>query len=152
MAGSTTSANRSNRSIGWAAPRRGRSPGTDRSERRADRVEDGCRGWRTLLAPQGVAEADQGEAGRDGEQPLVLRHQADRAGGQGAKSEEDGSTPGEDVGAEDRDGEDAAASHIGDAGEQDGGLHQPDVAGGGTIVGHGDDVTHVGGGTVSDGW
>src|SRR5207245_10681549 len=112
---------------GWGVLWRGRSLGTDRVELQADRVEDGRSGWRTLLAPQGIAEADEGQAGREREQPFVLRHHARCDGCQGAKSEEYGRPSGEDVGAKECDAEDEAASQVGDAGEQDRALHEPDL-------------------------
>src|SRR5436853_4302616 len=90
---------RPNQSVGWGVLWREWSLGTDRVELQADRVEDGRSGWRTLLAPQGIAEADEGQAGREREQPFVLRHQARCDGCQGAKSEECCSPAGEDVGA-----------------------------------------------------
>src|SRR5207253_10698012 len=99
-------------SVGWGVLGRGRSLGTDRVELQADRVEDGRRGWRTLLAPQGIAEADQGDAGGNGEQPFVLRQNAGGDGGQRANSQECCSPAGEDVGAKECDSEDEAASQV----------------------------------------
>src|ERR1700687_927258 len=51
-------------SVGWDVLWRGRSFGTDRVELQADRVEDGRSGWRTLLAPQGIGEGDEGQSRR----------------------------------------------------------------------------------------
>src|SRR5712691_4491761 len=101
-----------------------------------------------LLAPEGVTEADQGDAGGNGEEPFVLRHGAGCDGCQRANSQECCSPAGEDVGAEECDAEDEAASQVGDPGDKDDGLHQPDVTGRGAIVGRGDDVVDVGGCTV----
>ena len=95
---------------------RGRSPGAGRVELRADRAGHGRDGRGALLAPQRVAEADQGDAGGNGEQPLVdLRQQGDRDGRDGADGEERGGPAGEDAGAEEGDAEEEAAADVGDA-------------------------------------
>ena len=104
-----------------------------------------------LRAPEGVAEADQGDAGGNGEQPFVLRHDADCDGCQRSNSQECRSPAGEDVGAEQCDAEDEAASQVSDPGDVDHGLHQADVTNRGAIVDRGDDVADVGGRTVSEG-
>ncbi len=53
-------------------------------ELRADRADGGPSGRDVLLAPQGVAEADEGKAGGKGEQPFVLRNEAGCNGCEGA--------------------------------------------------------------------
>src|SRR5207237_5123389 len=131
-------------SVGWGVLWRGRSLGTDRVELQADRIEHGRSGWRTLLAPQGIAEADEGQAGREREQPFVLRHHARCDGCQGAKSEEYGRPSGEDVGAKECDAEDEAASQVGDAGEQDRAMHEAAVRVSGGLDVSGDAIDRVG--------
>ena len=89
-------------------------------------VRDRVRG--ALLAPQGVAEADQGDADRNGEQPLdELRQQRGCEGGDGADGEQRCSPPGENSGPEEGDAEDDAADDVGDAGLDDD-LQRADVA------------------------
>ncbi|MGH3613749.1 MAG: esterase/lipase family protein [Pseudonocardia sp.] len=107
----------------------------------------------TLLAPQRPAQADQGDADGNREQPFVdLRQQGDRSACGGADREERRGPPGEDACAEERDAEDDAAGQVGDAHDQEGGVQQADVAGRGTAAGGGEDVVDVGRCTVSQGW
>src|ERR1035437_2905023 len=148
---------RSTESTGWGELPGGRSHGAGRIEPgriepgrielRADRAghRPGVQG--TLDAPQRVAEADQGDAGRGGEEPEVdLRQQGDRQGCDGANGKERGGPPGEDAGAEECDAEDAASGEVGEAGDLAEGDHQAEVAGRVAAGnGHGEDVGDVAG-------
>jgi hypothetical protein len=95
----------------------GRALGAGRVDLRADRAGHRPGGRGALVAPQRVAEAGQGDAGGDGEEPEVdLRHQGDRQGCDGANGKERGGPPGQDVGAEECDAEDEASGEVGEAG------------------------------------
>ena len=66
--------------------------------------------------PQREAEADQGDADRNGEQPLgELRQLSGGEGCDGADGEEHRGPPGKDVGPEEGDAEDEAAEDVGEA-------------------------------------
>src|SRR5215210_705162 len=104
------------------------------------------------VPPQRVAEADEGGADRNGEQPLgELRQLNGGDGRDGANGEEDRGPPGKDVGPEEGDAEDDAAEYVSEA-APDKDLHGADIAGRGAAGGHREDVVDVAGLTDSKAW
>src|SRR5215210_7813801 len=101
------------------------------------------------VPPQRVAEADEGDGDRNGEQPLgELRQLCGGDGRDGANGEEQCGPPDKDVGPEEGDAEDDAAEYVGEA-APDKDLHRADIADRGTAVGHREHVVDVAGLTDS---
>src|SRR5215210_8215892 len=95
------------------------------------------------VPPQREAEADEGDADRNGEQPLgELRQLRGGDGRDGANGEEHRGPTGKDVGPEEGDAEDDAADNVGEA-APDEDLHRADIADRGAAVGHREHVVDI---------
>ena len=124
--------------------------GTGRLERRANSASYGPSSRRAVQAPERIAQADQGDASGNSEEPLVLRHDAGSDGCQRPKRQKCCSPAGENIRAEKCDPENEPSSQVSDPGDPDDGLHQPDITNRGAIVCRGDEVARVGRRTVSE--
>src|SRR5829696_8003675 len=97
------------------------------------------------VPPQRVAEADEGDADRNGEQPLnELRQLSGGDGRDSANREEHRGPPGKDVGPEEGDAEEETADYVGEAAPEED-RHRADIADRGAAGGHREDVVDIAG-------